>query len=111
MDVPHVLIPQRITALDHLHIKKVFAGYKYSMFVTNNGEVYGLGKSRNGELGVGTSKGLIHTKPVCVNFNGVKIETISCGAHHTLFLQKIEGMFTNSIFIHNPFFDIVFDIK
>jgi len=73
-----------------IYIVSIKCGGTHTMFLTNNGKVYGCGNNRNGELGLGNTETdpltptLLDTTP----FNTLTISAIACGTNHTIFLTN-----------------------
>lgn len=70
---------------------KVASGLEHSMFLTNDGEVYGCGEGEHGQLGLGYCS-LIEYRPIKIRFKELieidYITDVACGNYHTLFVSK-----------------------
>ena len=78
-----------ISIQNNMVISKVFAGNVNSFFITTRGEVYATGENTKGQLGIQTI--VSQYSPVAIPFfksNDIKIEKISAGWFHTLFLSS-----------------------
>ena len=85
-----------------IYIVSIKCGGTHTMFLTNNGKVYGCGNNTNGELGLGNMEigpltpTLVDTSPI----NTLKISAIACGVNHTIFLTndgKVYGCGINDL--------------
>jgi alpha-tubulin suppressor-like RCC1 family protein len=73
-----------------LSIVQVDAGESHSLFLTNTGVVYGVGRNSEGQLGVGdyvnkTTIVMVHT------LLGIDIEKIYCGYLYSMFIERTTG--------------------
>ena len=68
-------------------IKKIACGYAYTMFLTNDGNVYSCGAGENGRLGLNSQVNVC--TPQLINFKeNVKIIDIQCGSVMSVFLTS-----------------------
>ncbi|CAI8619167.1 unnamed protein product [Vicia faba] len=87
------LVPQKILAFEGIRIKMVAAGAEHSVAITEDGDLYGWGWGRYGNLGLGdTNNRLIPEK---VNIDGDKIGMVSCGWRHTISVSSTGGLYTH----------------
>jgi alpha-tubulin suppressor-like RCC1 family protein len=85
----NVSIKMPISIENNMVVSKLFAGNVNSFFITTNGEVYATGENKKGQLGIQTL--VSQYIPVLIPFfksNNIKIEKISAGWFHTLFLSS-----------------------
>ncbi|KEH16774.1 chromosome condensation regulator RCC1 repeat protein [Medicago truncatula] len=86
-------VPQKILAFEGIRIKMVAAGAEHSVAITEDGDLYGWGWGRYGNLGLGdTNDRLIPEK---VNIDGDKIVMVSCGWRHTISISSSGGLYTH----------------
>lgn len=86
-------VPQKILAFEGIRIKMVAAGAEHSVAITEDGDLYGWGWGRYGNLGLGdTNDRLIPEK---VNIDGDKIVMVSCGWRHTISVSSSGGLYTH----------------
>lgn len=69
-------------------IKKIECGYAYTMFLTNDGNVYSCGAGENGRLGLNSKVDI--SRPQLINFQkkNIKIIDIQCGSTMSIFLSS-----------------------
>lgn len=81
-----IATPINTSILDNSKIVQVSAGYHHSLFLTEEGDVYGAGANAYSGTGPGDST---VARPIDVsNLNGLKIKQISAGAVHSLLLAE-----------------------
>ncbi|XP_031258374.1 ultraviolet-B receptor UVR8-like isoform X2 [Pistacia vera] len=89
------LVPQKIQAFQGVSIKMVAAGAEHSVAVTENGELYGWGWGRYGNLGLGDRNDrLIPEKISTLNLQGERMVTVACGWRHTISVSSSGGLYT-----------------
>ena len=71
-------------------IVKVAAGDGHSLFLTNSGVVYGVGRNIEGQLGVGDIINRNCITPI-TSLSGIVIEKIYCGLNYSMFIEKTTG--------------------
>ncbi|CAK8579014.1 unnamed protein product [Lathyrus sativus] len=87
------LVPQKILAFEGIRIKMVAAGAEHSVAITEDGDLYGWGWGKYGNLGLGdTNDRLIPEK---VNIDGDKIGMVACGWRHTISVSSSGGLYTH----------------
>ena len=72
-----------IQVLDKYNIVKMSTGYRYTMFVTANNELYGMGYNNKGQIGNGSTSTV--SSPVQVLPNQ-RVKDVVCGYNHTVIL-------------------------
>lgn len=65
-------------------IMDIFTGQSHTFFLTNNGEVYGVGSNEKGQLGIGHN----NTIYIPEKINNHIFKKIAAGANHSIFLTK-----------------------
>ncbi|KAH9668667.1 Ultraviolet-B receptor UVR8 [Citrus sinensis] len=109
------LVPQKLQAFEGVSIKMVAAGAEHSVAVAEDGELYGWGWGRYGNLGLGDRNDrLIPEKVATVDISGgwrhtmaltsdgklygwgwnKKVVQISCGWRHTLAVTERQNVFS-----------------
>ncbi|KAJ0097762.1 hypothetical protein Patl1_28023 [Pistacia atlantica] len=89
------LVPQKIQAFQGVSIKMVAAGAEHSVAVTENGELYGWGWGRYGNLGLGDRNDrLIPEKISTLNLQGERMVMVACGWRHTISVSSSGGLYT-----------------
>lgn len=79
------LVPQKLQAFEGVLIKMVAAGAEHSVAVAEDGELYGWGWGRYGNLGLGDRNDrLIPEKVATVDLQGEKMVMVACGWRHTI---------------------------
>jgi alpha-tubulin suppressor-like RCC1 family protein len=68
-------------------IIKISAGYKHSLFLTDDGEIYGTGINEDGQLGLKYAKGCKKITQI-MPYGCKDIIDISAGLNHSLFATK-----------------------
>lgn len=99
MEKSKVMEPRKIETLNDEKIQKIFCGATFSLFLTNNGELYGCGMNDLGQLGedifndlsvlqnarMGQQQTSDITVPTQVSsLQGIQIHTVACGEAHVL---------------------------
>ena len=75
---------------NNITISQIACGNIYTMFLTNDGNVYGVGDNYNYQLGYSNSNS-IQSTPIHLSWfheggNNITISQIACGSSHTMFL-------------------------
>ncbi|XP_047330101.1 ultraviolet-B receptor UVR8 [Impatiens glandulifera] len=87
------LVPNRLQALQGHFISEISGGWRHTMALTSNGELYGWGWNKFGQVGVGDN--VDHCSPVQVRFpREQKVVGISCGWRHTLAVTETHNVFS-----------------
>lgn len=74
------MVPTKATVSN---VKAIACGDRYTMFLLNDGTVYGCGENNSGELGIGNTTNPIITRTKA-NISNAK--DIACGEYYTMFL-------------------------
>jgi len=84
-----VLVKSNISS-DLTNIIQVSAGRVHTLFLSNDGYVYAIGNSSNGQLGYGSSQTPVYPVKVKININTdlSNIIQVSAGYSHSLFLKN-----------------------
>ncbi|KVH87985.1 Regulator of chromosome condensation 1/beta-lactamase-inhibitor protein II, partial [Cynara cardunculus var. scolymus] len=87
------LVPQKIEAFQGVTIKMVAAGAEHTVAITEDGELYGWGWGRYGNLGLGdrTDRNIPEKASV---INGEKMILVACGWRHTISVSSSGGLYT-----------------
>lgn len=89
------LVPQKIQAFQGVSIKMVAAGAEHTAAVTEDGELYGWGWGRYGNLGLGDRNDrLVPEKVSLVKLQGDKMIMVACGWRHTISVSSSGGLYT-----------------
>ncbi|KAK2656331.1 hypothetical protein Ddye_009383 [Dipteronia dyeriana] len=89
------LVPQKIQAFQGVSIKMVAAGAEHTVAVTEDGDIYGWGWGRYGNLGLGDRNDrLVPEKVDTVNLQGEKMVMVACGWRHTISVSSSGGLYT-----------------
>ncbi|CAA6660402.1 unnamed protein product [Spirodela intermedia] len=92
-DFEDFLVPHRLEALCDKSITQISGGWRHSMALTSDGELYGWGWNKFGQVGVGDN--VDHCSPVQVKFpEEQKVAQISCGWRHTLAVTERKNIFS-----------------
>ncbi|XP_047338143.1 ultraviolet-B receptor UVR8-like [Impatiens glandulifera] len=87
------LVPHRLEALQGHFISAISGGWRHTMALTSDGELYGWGWNKFGQVGVGDNDD--HCSPVQVKFpQEQKVVQISCGWRHTLAVTERNNVFS-----------------
>ncbi|RDX59031.1 Ultraviolet-B receptor UVR8, partial [Mucuna pruriens] len=87
------LVPQRIQTFQGVPVKMVAAGAEHSVAITENGELYGWGWGRYGNLGLGDRNDRwIPEKVSSVDCD--KMVMVACGWRHTISVSSSGGLYT-----------------
>ncbi|CAN1787591.1 Ultraviolet-B receptor UVR8 [Linum perenne] len=89
------LVPQKIQAFQGIPIKMVAAGAEHTAAVTEDGELYGWGWGRYGNLGLGDRNDrLVPQKVSLANLDGEKMVIVACGWRHTISVSSSGGLYS-----------------
>ncbi|CAK7354710.1 unnamed protein product [Dovyalis caffra] len=87
------LLPQKIQAFQGVSVKMVAAGAEHTVAVTEDGELYGWGWGRYGNLGLGDRNDRVVPERVSV-VNGEKMLMVACGWRHTISVSSSGALYT-----------------
>lgn len=87
------LVPQKIQAFQGVSIKMVAAGAEHTAAVTEDGELYGWGWGRYGNLGLGDRNDRLVPEKVSL-VKGDKMIMVACGWRHTISVSSFGGLYT-----------------
>lgn len=87
------LVPQKIQAFQGVSIKMVAAGAEHTAAVAEDGELYGWGWGRYGNLGLGDRNDRLVPEKVSA-VNGEKMVMVACGWRHTISVSSSGGLYT-----------------
>ncbi|KAF7840143.1 ultraviolet-B receptor UVR8 [Senna tora] len=89
------LVPQKIQTFQGVPVKMVAAGAEHSAAITEQGELYGWGWGRYGNLGLGDRNDrLIPEKVSSVHLLDEKMVMVACGWRHTISVSSSGGLYT-----------------
>jgi alpha-tubulin suppressor-like RCC1 family protein len=77
--------PQLISDISNLTIGSVSAGYRHTLFLTDDGKVYSCGLNDDGQLGLGNDISY-NTPQFISDISNLTITAVSASADHSLFL-------------------------
>ncbi|CAJ1937769.1 unnamed protein product [Sphenostylis stenocarpa] len=86
------LLPQKVQKFEGIPIKMVAAGAEHSVAITEDGNLYGWGWGRYGNLGLGDRNDRLLPEKVTVD--GYKITQVACGWRHTICVSSSGGLYT-----------------
>ncbi|GAB4855716.1 Ultraviolet-B receptor uvr8 [Ancistrocladus abbreviatus] len=87
------LLPQKLQAFQGISVKMVAAGAEHSVAVTEDGQIYGWGWGRYGNLGLGDRDDRLVPQRVS-SVNGEKMILVACGWRHTISVTTSGGLYT-----------------
>ncbi|XP_078172079.1 regulator of chromosome condensation (RCC1) family protein [Carex rostrata] len=87
------LLPQKIQAFEGICVKMVAAGAEHTAAVTEDGELYGWGWGRYGNLGLGDRNDRLTPEKV-TSTEGVKMLLVACGWRHTITVSTSGSLYT-----------------
>ncbi|XP_059433394.1 ultraviolet-B receptor UVR8 [Corylus avellana] len=87
------LVPQKIQAFQGVSIKMVAAGAEHTAAVAEDGELYGWGWGRYGNLGLGDRNDRLVPENVSA-VNGEKMVMVACGWRHTISVSSSGALYT-----------------
>ncbi|CAK8567957.1 unnamed protein product [Lathyrus sativus] len=89
------LVPQKIQTFQGIPIKMVAAGAEHSVAITENGELYGWGWGRYGNLGLGDRNDRCIPEKVPSNdLQCDKMVMVACGWRHTISVSSSGELYT-----------------
>ncbi|OWM76355.1 ultraviolet-B receptor UVR8 isoform X2 [Punica granatum] len=87
------LMPQKIQAFRGLSVKMVAAGAEHTAAITDDGELYGWGWGRYGNLGLGDRNDRSIPEKVS-SVHGEEMVLVACGWRHTISVSASGGLYT-----------------
>nr|AIA22173.1 UVR8 [Gentiana rigescens] len=87
------LVPQKIESFQGIAIKMVAAGAEHTAAVTEDGELYGWGWGRYGNLGLGDRNDRLVPEKVSA-VEGEKMSLVACGWRHTICVSSSGSLYT-----------------
>ncbi|KAK3144729.1 hypothetical protein QOZ80_4AG0317040 [Eleusine coracana subsp. coracana] len=87
------LLPQKIQAFEGICVKMIAAGAEHTAAVTEDGDLYGWGWGRYGNLGLGDRNDRPVPEKVSV-VEGEKMVLIACGWRHTITVSSSGSLYT-----------------
>ncbi|CAO2035153.1 unnamed protein product [Urochloa humidicola] len=87
------LLPQKIQAFEGVCVKMIAAGAKHTAAVTEDGDLYGWGWGRYGNLGLGDRNDRVLPEKVS-SVEGEKMVLVACGWRHTITVSDPGAMYT-----------------
>ncbi|GFY87472.1 regulator of chromosome condensation (RCC1) family protein [Actinidia rufa] len=86
-------VPQKIDAFQGICVKMVAAGAEHTAAITEDGELYGWGWGRYGNLGLGDRKDRLVPEKVS-SIETEKMVLVACGWRHTISVSSSGGLYT-----------------
>lgn len=87
------LVPQKIEAFQGVTVKMVAAGAEHTVAITEDGELYGWGWGRYGNLGLGDRNDRLVPEKVA-SADEEKMVLVACGWRHTISVSSSGGLYT-----------------
>ncbi|KAG8383900.1 hypothetical protein BUALT_Bualt04G0062200 [Buddleja alternifolia] len=87
------LVPRKIEAFKGISVKMVAAGAEHTAAVTEDGELYGWGWGRYGNLGLGDRDDRLVPGKVST-VEGEKMTLVACGWRHTISVSSSGSLYT-----------------
>ncbi|KAG2572220.1 hypothetical protein PVAP13_7KG160600 [Panicum virgatum] len=87
------LLPQKIQAFEGVCVKMIAAGAEHTSAVTEDGDLYGWGWGRYGNLGLGDRNDRLFPEKVS-SVEGEKMVLVACGWRHTITVSESGTMYT-----------------
>lgn len=87
------LVPQKIEAFQGIPVKMIAAGAEHTAAVTEDGELYGWGWGRYGNLGLGDRNDRLIPQKV-LDVNGQRMVLVACGWRHTITVSSSGSIYT-----------------
>ncbi|KAM3367549.1 hypothetical protein ACQJBY_016246 [Aegilops geniculata] len=87
------LLPQTIQAFEGISVKMIAAGAEHTAAVTEDGEIYGWGWGRYGNLGLGDRNDRLVPEKVS-SVEGEKMVLVACGWRHTITVSSSGSLYT-----------------
>ncbi len=83
-------LPSRLTAFEDqgVNIVSVSCGNEHTLFVSDQGWVYGCGNNGQGQLGLTTENGLLKTPLKIESLDKIRVVQAAAGFAHSLFLSE-----------------------
>ncbi|PSC72205.1 ultraviolet-B receptor UVR8 [Micractinium conductrix] len=91
--IQDTLSPQPVTALQGKRVVRVACGAEHSVCSTDEGEVFGWGWGRYGNVGDGETQDR-HTPTKAKGLEGVKVAQVACGWRHSIAVDEAGSMYT-----------------
>ncbi|KAF1313604.1 Rcc1 domain containing protein, partial [Globisporangium splendens] len=89
--------PQRVTALDHMHVVHVACGAFHTLATDVNGHVYAWGSNARGQLGFlthATATTTVEAPTLVTDLRGTYMSSVACGEYHSLGLSSDGQVFS-----------------
>jgi hypothetical protein len=86
-DITDRFTPEPVTVPGGKKVTAVAAGYSHSLFLTEDGELWAMGRNNLGQLGDGTNTDSA-TPVKVIGFGGKKVAAVAAGYGHCLFLTE-----------------------
>ncbi|KAG5207532.1 hypothetical protein JEQ12_017296 [Ovis aries] len=86
--------PERIPALETLHVALVSCGKEHSLAVCHKGRVFAWGAASEGQLGIGELKETTFIPKKIKTLADIKIIQVACGHYHSLALSEDGQVFS-----------------
>uniref|UniRef100_J3LY24 RCC1-like domain-containing protein n=1 Tax=Oryza brachyantha TaxID=4533 RepID=J3LY24_ORYBR len=87
------LLPQKIQAFEGVCVKMIAAGAEHTAAVTEDGDLYGWGWGRYGNLGLGDRNDRLVPEKVS-SVEGEKMVLVACGWRHTITVSSSGSLYT-----------------
>ncbi|OEL29951.1 Ultraviolet-B receptor UVR8 [Dichanthelium oligosanthes] len=87
------LLPQKIQAFEGVRVKMIAAGAEHTAAVTEDGDLYGWGWGRYGNLGLGDRNDRLLPEKVS-SVEAEKMVLIACGWRHTVTVSESGNLYT-----------------
>ncbi|KAJ0879527.1 putative regulator of chromosome condensation 1/beta-lactamase-inhibitor protein II [Helianthus annuus] len=87
------LVPQKIEAFQGINVKMVAAGAEHTVAITEDGELYGWGWGRYGNLGLGDRNDRNIPEKASV-ISDEKMVLVACGWRHTISVSSSGDLYT-----------------
>ncbi|KAJ3671634.1 hypothetical protein LUZ60_007713 [Juncus effusus] len=87
------LLPHKLETLNDHNISQISGGWRHTMALASDGNLYGWGWNKFGQLGIGDNDD--RCSPVQVKFpHQQKISQVTCGWRHTIALTESKNVFS-----------------
>ncbi|KAK1393048.1 Ultraviolet-B receptor UVR8 [Heracleum sosnowskyi] len=87
------LVPQKVQAFQGIAVKMVAAGAEHTVAITEDGELYGWGWGRYGNLGLGDRNDRLVPEKAA-NVDDEEMVLVACGWRHTISVSSTGGLYT-----------------
>ncbi|CAL9191540.1 unnamed protein product [Musa hybrid cultivar] len=87
------LVPQKIQAFQGICVKMIAAGAEHTAAVTEDGDLYGWGWGRYGNLGLGDRNDRLTPEKV-TSIKGENMVLVACGWRHTIAVSSSGNLYT-----------------